>query len=305
MACYSPLKGWSSKSLSANGKRAITFNIRDAYIDLPRTVPCGQCVGCRLERSRQWAIRCHHEASLHEDNCFITLTYNEENLPADHSLSVRVFQLFMKRLRKKYPHKIRFYACGEYGDRLGRPHYHACLFGHQFPDLKLWKKDRDPLYRSPELEVLWPYGYSSIGNVTFNSAAYVARYIMKKINGPRADEHYCFIDEDGVIHQRRPEFTIMSRKPGVGALWLDKYASDIYPDDFVIINGKRMRPPRYYDENYERTYPDKYKKIQWTRKRNFSTRAENNTPERLRVREIIQLKKAALLVRNHDKENNT
>lgn len=305
MACYCPLKGWTSSKTSANGKRAITFNIREAYIDLPRTVPCGQCVGCRLERSRQWAIRCHHEASLHKENCFITLTYNEQNVPDDYSLSVRVFQLFMKRLRKKYPHKIRFYACGEYGDRLGRPHYHACLFGHQFPDLKLWKRGRDPLYRSGELEELWPYGYSSIGQVTFNSAAYVARYIMKKVNGPRADEHYSFVDEDGVIHQRRPEFTIMSRKPGVGAAWLHKYADDIYPDDFVIIKGKRMRPPRYYDQNFERTHPEHMKKIQWTRKRNLSKHAANNTPARLRVREIIQIKKALLLVRNHDQGSDT
>ncbi len=302
MPCYSPLKGWSSNKASANGKRAVTFNIREAYTDRPRTVPCGQCVGCRLERSRQWAIRCHHEASLHEDNCFITLTYDEENLPADRSISVRAFQLFMKRLRKKYPQKIRFYACGEYGDNLGRPHYHACLFNHDFADKRLWrrKKNKEPLYRSSDLEEIWPYGYSSVGNVSFESAAYVARYIMKKINGNIAEEHYQFIDKNGEIHQRTPEFTIMSRKPGVGAKWLEKYATDVYPDDFVILKGKRMRPPRYYDQNLEVLEPENYRKIQWTRKRNLRKHADNNTPERLEVREKIQRKKMELLVRNHD-----
>lgn len=303
MVCYSPLKGWLSKTAGPAGKRGVTFNIREAYTDMPRTIPCGQCMGCRLERSRQWAIRCQHEASLYESNCFITLTFNEAGLPSDYSVNVRDLQLFMKRLRKKYPQRIRFYACGEYGDTLGRPHYHACLFNHDFADKVLWKNDKVPLFRSPELEQLWPYGYSSIGAVTFESAAYVARYIMKKISGQQSDAHYEFIDDKGVIHQRKPEFTVMSRRPGIGAAWLKKFASDVYPDSFVIINGKRMRPPRYYDTNYELIRPDEMRKIKWTRARKLSKHKENNTPERLRVRATIQKKKLDQLKRNHDLED--
>ena len=118
---------------------------------------------------------------MYDDNCFITLTYSNQHIPADGSLDVRVFQKFMKRLRKRFGDGIRFYHCGEYGSLLGRPHYHACLFNFDFPDKYLWKENNgQKLYRSPSLEELWPYGYSSIGTVTFESAAYVARYILKR-----------------------------------------------------------------------------------------------------------------------------
>lgn len=242
---------------------------------------------------------------MHEENCFITLTYNEEHLPANKSLDVREFQLFMKRLRKKYePKKIRFYACGEYGDNLGRPHYHACLFGHDFEDKKIWRetKNKDPLYRSHELEKLWPYGYSSVGEVTFQSAAYVARYLMKKMNGQIAEDHYKWIDENGEIIKLVPEFTVMSRKPGIGKNWLVKFASDVYPDDFIIMNGKKMRPPRFYDLNYQIEEPAEIERLKKARKKNLRKHAANNTPERLAVRERIHQKKAELLKRNHDKE---
>ena len=116
MPCYSPIKGYRSKVLSPNGKRTIVFKPNLGFVDLPVLVPCGQCCGCRLERSRQWAIRCTHEASLHENNCFITLTFNDDNLPSDKSLDVRHFQLFMKRLRKQFGSNIRYYHCGEYGE---------------------------------------------------------------------------------------------------------------------------------------------------------------------------------------------
>ncbi len=214
----------------------------------------------------------------------------------------------MKRLRKKYGSNIRYYACGENGDHNGRPHYHACLFNHDFGDRKIWKETKNgPLYRSAELESLWidvltgkSLGYSSVGDVTFASAAYVARYIMKKRLGKNQEEHYIYVDPDGVIHQRLPEFTLMSRRPGIGAGWLDEYAADVYPDDFVIINGKKVRPPRYYDQNYELVNSDEIEKIKWTRKKNLRKHAENNTPERLAVREKIQDAKNKLLERNHD-----
>jgi hypothetical protein len=232
-----------------------------------------------------------HEASLHHQNSFITLTYNNEHLPPDGSLNVKHFQKFMKRLRKSHDGIIRYYHCGEYGDALGRPHYHACLFGFDFPDRYLWTvtAQGERLYRSPTLEVLWPYGISSIGNVTFRSAAYVARYIMKKRLGPSAAEYYEKIDpETGEIIQLKPEYTTMSRRPGLAAGWFDKYKTDVYPDDFVIMNGKKFRPPRFYDYQLEQRDPELLDKIKKIRKASGRKHADNNTPDRLAVRETIQ-----------------
>ncbi len=310
MACFGPLKGWPSKKLSPNGKRPVVFNISQAYTDRHVNIPCGQCIGCRLEKSKQWAIRCVHEASLHDNNSFITLTYNEANLPEDRSLEVRVFQLFMKRLRKRFGPNIRFYACGEYGDKNGRPHYHACLFNHDFQDKKIWRPGKDAslnLYRSAALEELWTYGFSSIGEVTFQSAAYVARYIMKKLTGPKGGERYTFTNDAGVSFPLLPEFTVMSRggrhgKGGIGKQWLDDFRTDVYPGDFVIMNGKKNRPPRFYDTQLEKHYPEEYKKLKTERKQRAIKHAENNSTARLLVREIIQQKKLDQLERNHDSD---
>lgn len=185
MPCYKPLQAYRRTD-----SKQLSFNKHGEYTNTaaPLSIPCGQCTGCRLERSKQWAIRCVHEASLYEDNCFITLTYNKENLPKDFSLNKRDFQLFMKRLRKKYaPKQIRFYHCGEYGEpteynnHIARPHYHAIIFNHKFEDQILWKQKRgNELYISKELEELWPQGFSTIGSVTQDSAGYVARYLLKK-----------------------------------------------------------------------------------------------------------------------------
>lgn len=275
------------------------FNPSEGYSDLPVIVPCGQCIGCRLERSRQWAIRCTHEASLYDENCFITLTYDNQHLPADNGLNKRHFQLFMKRLRKKYAEKIiRYYHCGEYGDAYGRPHYHALLFNHDFQDKTIWKISNDiPLYRSDVLSSLWPMGYSSIGACTFQSAAYVARYILKKITGDIADNHYTDPDT-GVIKQS--EYTTMSRRPGIAKQWLNKYKSDVFPCDNVVLNGKKLRPPKYYDNQYEISDPEAYRNLQHQRLRNAFKHVDNNTPLRLKTRERLQNLKAQRLIRGLD-----
>ena len=293
MACYHPLRGYRSKSLSENGKRSIVFSAKQGYVDLPVSVPCGQCIGCRLERSRQWAMRCTHESTLYEDNCFITLTYDDKHLPADQSVNVRDFQLFMKRLRKRYGKAIRFFHCGEYGENFARPHYHACIFNHDFYDKKEWKQQcENTLYTSGELCELWPNGFSSLGAVTFESAAYVARYITKKVTGPRAAEHYklLIVDKYGEIsaHERKPEYTTMSRRPGIGKGWFDKWRTDVYPSDNIIMNGRTMKPPKYYDDQHEITYPSDHAKIRSKRIVKAKKHADNNTPDRLKVREIVQ-----------------
>lgn len=301
MPCFTPLKGYRSHTKSENGKYPVVFNLKDGYLDKPVTLPCGQCIGCRLERSRQWAIRCVHEASLWEQNCFITLTFNDQHAPLDGSLDVRDFQLFMKRLRKKFGANIRFYHCGEYGTKYGRPHYHACLFNFDFQDKTLWKViNGQRLYRSAALEELWPFGYSSVGTVTFESAAYVARYIMKKITGEQADSHYERVDSDGVVTYLKPEYTTMSRRPGIASAWFEKYKTDVYPGDFVVLKNKKMKPPRYYDNIMELKYPSEIKRIKSKRVLDSKKHIDNNTPERLRVREICQLTKLKQLPRNLD-----
>ncbi len=290
---------WRSKSINPEtGKRPIVFNPKyAAQADAPEQISCGQCVGCRLERSRQWAIRCMHEAQTHEDNCFITLTFSPEALEKRDnmwSLDVRDYQLFMKRLRKKFGSGIRFYHCGEYGEKNRRPHYHACIFGFDFPDKEIWKitNTGHRLYTSKSLEELWPYGFSTIGDVTFESAAYVARYIMKKINGDAADEHYEWVDDvTGEIYPLKPEYTTMSRRPGIGRTWLDSYIDDVYPHDYVVVNGIKMKPPKYYDGVLQTVRPYEFDDVKENRLKNAEKHVDNNTTDRLVVREQVQLAK--------------
>lgn len=306
MPCYHPLLGYRSLSINPSGKRSIVFNKNQGFADMPVELPCGQCIGCRLDRSRQWAIRCVHEASLYENNCFITLTYNDENLPKDNSLCVEHFQLFMKKLRKKYGKGIRYFHCGEYGENFGRPHYHACIFNFDFRDKKVLKtlQDGTNYYVSEKLNELWEYGFTMIGDVTFESAAYVARYITKKITGKNAFEHYNKINyETGeIIAERRPEYVTMSRKPGIGKPWLDKFSTDVYPEDYIVLRGKKLKPPKYYNAQYEKVYPSDYEKIKNRRIVNAKKHFYNNTRDRLTVRETIQKYKFNLLKRNYENE---
>lgn len=268
------------------GDGSITFVDKLSYSNL--SLPCGKCIGCRLERSRQWAVRCIHEAKMHEENCFITLTYNDVHVPYDYSLNYSHFQLFMKRLRKSLgDKKISFYMCGEYGENFDRPHFHACIFGHAFGFLEPVGKSPagSIIYRSLELEKLWTYGFSSVGQVTFESAAYTARYIMKKITGDLADEHYKFVvPETGEVVWRTPEFNRMSLKPAIGLRWLERYRADVYPHDRVVLNGSVSKPPRYYDKYLKKINPLLLEAIQL--KREIGYDKTDNTDERLKAKEI-------------------
>lgn len=263
------------------------------------SLPCGQCTWCRLERSRQWAIRCVHEAQLYEENCFITLTYDEDHVPEDMSLNYKHFQDFMKRLRKHAKKPVRFYMCGEYGENLGRPHYHACLFGFDFRDKELVSKRQDfHVYRSNSLDSLWRFGFTGIGSVTFQSAAYIARYVMKKVTGDPADNHYSFVLPSGEIVQRTPEFNRMSLKPGVGAAWYSKYRSDVYPGDYVVQNGRTMKPPKYYDRLLQRENPEFYDDVKLEREIDAIALELDNTVERLAVKEQVLNAKLSQLKRH-------
>lgn len=312
MPCFKPLKGWASKNVNPSGKRSTVFNRHEALIDLPRETNCGQCIGCRLERSRQWAIRCVHEASLYQENCFITLTYSQENLPKFHNLHIDHIQKFMKKLRAaanyvypkpkiKPPYRtIRYKQCGEYGEQTKRPHFHALLFNWDFPDRYLWTvSNGQKLYRSNQLEKLWDLGQSTVGDMTFESAAYVARYIMKKVNGPMSERHYEVMDpESGEVIDRKKEFSTQSQSIGKG--WLEKFKSDVYPEDFIVLRGKKMRVPKCYDDIIEKTDPEFFMELKAAREVRAEQNAENNTYERLRIREECKELQIEQLKRNYE-----
>ena len=294
MPCYRPIQGWKGRVRTPNGKRPIVFNVNQGFEDLSVTVPCGQCVGCRLEHSRQWAIRCMHEASLHKDNCFITLTYDDAHLPHGGTLVKRHWQTFMKRLRKNTGAKIRYYHAGEYGKKERRPHYHAILFGFDFKDKRFYKKSLTghPLFISDTLFRTWNRGWADIGSVTFQSAAYVARYVMKKFTNADEEEvawHYRNVDAiTGESHDLEPEYATMSRRPGIAREWFDKYGAEVYTHDSVIVNGREAKPPKYYDTLMERTDPDEIRDIKVARRKAAGKHAANQTTDRLMVREEVK-----------------
>lgn len=265
------------------------YKRKDMHDLAAMAVPCGRCVGCRVARSRAWAARCMHEASLHERNSFVTVTYSPESLPDDMSLSMREHQLFMKRLReavsRKYGTEFRFYMCGEYGELRKRPHYHYLFFGFDFPDKRFWySKHGVRLYTSEFLESVWPFGYCSIGDVTYESAAYVSRYVMKKMTGDKADETY-FDPVTGVF--RLAEFNRMSLRPGLAKDWFEQYSTDVFPRDGVFHDGRFFAVPRYYNKLFEAKFPEDYAVIKDKRVTKAKLNKVDNTPERLKDRETV------------------
>lgn len=291
MPCYFPLTAYYSKTVGESGKRGITFSRGASHTGIPLQLPCGRCVGCRLERSRQWAMRCVHEKSMWSDNEFVTLIYDDAHLPPMSSLSKRDMQLFMKRLRKEKGDGIRFYGCGEYGSRTFRPHYHIVLFNCGFRDRKYFKlsESGQRLYASAELSDLWGKGHVLTGDVTFESCAYVARYITKKVLGDDAKSYYEAVTPDGEVVSMQPEFTLMSRRPGIGARWFEKFGSHAYEFDSVIMNGKEVRPPRFYDTRMEVLDAARISELKVKRRRVAMTKRADNTPQRRRVRAYVAM----------------
>ena len=226
-----------------------------------------------------------HEASLWLNNIFITLTYNKQNLPEHNTLVKKDFQDFMKRLRKhkksNTKNPIRFFHCGEYGEKFGRPHYHAILFNTNFNDRKPIPGQKN-LTTSDTLKNIWGKGHVSIGDVTFQSASYVAGYVQKKINGKQKEDHYRRIDkttgETWVLPQ---EYATMSRRPGIAGLWFAKHKKDVYPSDNIHINGKEMRPPKYYDNLFQEQNPLQMEQIKENRTKAMQQTAHLRTPQAL------------------------
>lgn len=233
--------------------------------DKQLTVGCGKCLGCKLERSRQWAVRIMHEASLYEDNCLLTLTYDNEHLPERGSLDRAAFPKFMKRLRKEIePRRVRFFHAGEYGSLFKRPHYHAIIFNFDFPDKYNYSvRGGFPVWRSASLEKLWPMGRSEIGSVTFESAAYVARYLVKT----EAQPHERLDLETGEVLHLTAEYCTMSRRPGIASAWVERFGGEVFAADSVIVRGRECKPPRFYDLQFELVEPGQMEFLREMRRR--------------------------------------
>ncbi|AXB22566.1 replication initiation protein [Alces alces faeces associated microvirus MP10 5560] len=310
MACYHPLVAYEHTFLKTeNNKAVIKFQKPEQdeiYCGYWKTVelPCGTCDGCKLEHAKNWAIRCMLEAKLYKHNYFITLTYAEENVPTiaytdisdkdnyqyceELTLCKRDFQLFMKRLRKFYKKKykwdnIRFFACGEYGDRTGRPHYHAIIFNLPINDLKPYfiNELHQQIYQSETISNIWGLGLVTIGEVTYESAGYVARYTLKKRT-----------KQETIDKQGEKEFTLMSRKPGIAQKYYTDNVEKIYKNDEIIISTSldyvlKSKPPRYFDKLYDiDNEEDLYNKKQERRKkaqekRDYQQKHTTNRPDEL------------------------
>lgn len=287
MACFSPITLYKSKAGPDKGTgRWPLVTFKEGYIDRPVEVPCGYCVGCKLERARQWALRLAHESMYHDDAYFMTFTYEDSNVCYGNevpTLVPRDLELFWKRLRKHFNVKIKYFACGEYGDVTYRPHYHAIVFGFRIDDLVPWKNDGvSSTFTSLTIDRLWKLGRVVIGPVTHESSAYVARYTIKKQYGVRHDEYYKVLGIE-------PEFVRMSK--GLGKQYFLDYSHDIYEQDVMIYTDGvgKGRPPKYYDRLKAALDPGGMKALVKKREKEARRPSKDRTRERLAVREKIKI----------------
>lgn len=286
MTCYHPIKAFRTPD-------GVVFHARHGENVLGDVeLPCGQCIGCRTKRAQAWAVRITHESQMHEWNCFVTLTYDEANLPGP-SLKYSDFQEFMRRLRRWSPSRVRFFVAGEYGPLNLRPHFHACLFGVDFRDRVPAGRSEsgEKWFSSEKLTELWGKGRASVQDLTFQSAAYCARYVVDKVTGDAAEDHYRSVDADGVLTSRVPEFCRCSLKPGIGLEWLRRFRSDVFPGDFAVLDGTKVAPPKYYwrklQEWAQQERSTVTDEIEFVRQQRAKAAFADNTPERLAVRKQV------------------
>lgn len=274
MACYHPLRAFRTTEGVSFSELSRNDNLGEL------SLPCGQCLGCRLRRAEDWTLRIMHEAQMWRENCFVTLTYDDEHLPARGHLQYSDFQRFMKRLRKRAGVPVRFFVCGEYGPLNLRPHYHACLFNVDFGDrIPRGRSASGAVYfDSPILRELWPLGHVSVQDLNSSTAGYCAKYIVDKVTGDDAEEFY---------GDRPPEFSRCSLKPGIGAAWFEQFSRDVYAFDHAILHGSERSAPRYYDKLEKRKRDVSWDEIEQARIDRARAGAADQTPERLAVREVV------------------
>jgi len=302
VTCLSPRIAWQYPRLKANGKTHISFATPSfQFGNIAETImlPCKKCLACRLTYAREWATRCVHEASKYTDNSFLTLTFDNEHLPADQCLDPQIHVAFMDKLRDYVgERKIRYYMSGEYGEQNGRCHLHYLCFNWTPPDPIFLRKTKTghPVYQSETLARLWGRGFVTIGNVSFQSAGYVARYVVKKSKSDTSEQERVWWNPNTEEYQiRTPEFNRMScgtRKDGLGGIgksWITdpQNLADTLRDDNVIINGQTMPVPAYYNQILEVANPERYAEIKLARKAHALAHAENHTEERLAVRRAV------------------
>lgn len=291
MSCFRPLRG--EPVFRPDGTKWVSLS-QGGSLELP----CGKCVGCRMDRARAWSIRITHEAMCWDSNFFVTLDYAPEFLQS-WSLRYADFQGFMRRLRKRGA-GIRFFVAGEYGKLYRRPHWHAILFNLTLPDAE---ELQNGTLRSSSLERLWGRGNVVAGGVTAQSAAYVAGYTQSKSYGRAAQAAYeDLVDpETGEVSSRRPEFCQMSRDPGIGAYWYKRFAGDLFPEDQAIQEGKTWKVPRYYWNRFKEDHPLDAEEVAYERYlRALVLDPEESTPERRAVREEVSEARVRLFSeRNH------
>lgn len=256
------------------------------------SVPCGRCAGCRLGRAQAWSIRCQHEAQLHDENCFLTLTYDDEHLPEFGSLRYPDVQSFNRSLRKQVaPKRFSFLCAGEYGERTARPHYHMLLFGHRFDRLSDFSRAGVPgrLGESESVAKLWGHGSHFVGELTPQSASYVSQYCLKKVYGQASESFYDVVDDSTgeVVGRRVPEFLRMSLRPAIGRRWFEKFGSDVLPRDVALSENVRYHVPRYYEKLFADWNPLEMDEVQFHRHILSKERAMNRAIERRAAREEI------------------
>lgn len=347
MTCYSPLiriEHHNKPYKTIEGKLAYKATIEhvDDVINrleelrsYPNTkatiIPCGKCIGCRLEYSREWANRAYLESKLYKQNWFVTLTYDEEHLKIreedqdkngitywndgswNGTLDGKDLQKFMHDFRQIMKRQynqdgIRFLACGEYGDKGERPHYHIILLNCNLPAETFYKPriiNNEYYYQNQIIEKAWKKGISNISEASWNNIAYTARYITKKINGATSDELYASKGQD-------KEFLRVSRKPGIGKPYYDKYKDTIYKYDNITIKNKEgvinCKPPKYFDSLYEKEEPKKFKRIERKRQKQknmLDKISDQQTSlsryEQLQVKRRTKEDQTKGLVRNYEK----
>lgn len=280
---------WFGELNKETGGKVLKFGMSYSSMNYKEVyeLPCNTCYPCQARRKAVIGLRAMHEATEHLHNCFITLTVNDcymnEVFP-DNSLNHRPFQLFAKRLRKfiscKYPElpPIKILMCGEYGEEKNRPHFHAIIFGFDFEDKIKFGK----YYISNTLAKLWQYGFHSIGEVNFDSCAYIAKYVVKK----KDDKDY--INEDTGVF-RKKEYIVYPK--GLGLKKFEKYYKDWYNLGYIYSQkGFKMSLPSYYDRKYAELEPEKMELIKEERKlKLLQARIETLTEARNRNK-VLELK---------------
>lgn len=335
MSCYHPLRAFWTGEYTANGKKEYIVGDNVDHIEFYNgswhkvfsqeifkstpireyiEVPCGHCIGCKLDYAKTWADRCVMELDYHQDNYYLTFTYDDDHLPTvtyeDEdgvyhgpfpTLHYRDMTLFIKRLRKNLKlEDFRYFYCGEYGEDTERPHYHMIAYGLPISDLQFLKQNKhgDPLYFSETLSKIWDKGFVTIGEVNWKSCRYVAGYVQKKAMDPT--EAYRLYDLTGRVRPR----TRMSTKPAIGRRFYEDHKEELYKLDHITIKGIEIRPSRYFDKLLDSEDPDllasiKERKVSIAKDRqeiilsntSLDLEDQRKVEERKKLRQVRQLKR--------------